>query len=234
MKLPEMKVCPKCGYIRKDQERAPAYECPRCGIIYGKYRPPAAPPTAAAAASPVTQPSAPSPKTSNRKPVPASAPASTATTADVLLLAVALGVLLEPVFGLTKLLKRLGVPGEGALSNVLGGRFFMVEVGVAGTLLSIVLAAVILFALGAQRSAPLSKGSKLVIAVMAINYFATMRFVDNPLSKLTSLVSGDGHWVTLQDLTLSLTMVVFGVFAIRQLIRWSRSLLDQSMSEVAE
>lgn len=29
--------CPKCGYTRKENEEAPEYECPRCGIVYEKY-----------------------------------------------------------------------------------------------------------------------------------------------------------------------------------------------------
>ncbi|GAA6142461.1 hypothetical protein [Hydrogenophaga sp. 5NK40-0174] len=41
MKMVELKVCPKCGYERKVQELVPAYECPQCGIVYGKYRSPA-------------------------------------------------------------------------------------------------------------------------------------------------------------------------------------------------
>jgi predicted RNA-binding Zn-ribbon protein involved in translation (DUF1610 family) len=29
-------TCPKCGYIRKPEDEAPNYECPRCGIVYAK------------------------------------------------------------------------------------------------------------------------------------------------------------------------------------------------------
>ena len=32
--------CPKCSYERKPTDQAPEYECPNCGIIYNKYRPP--------------------------------------------------------------------------------------------------------------------------------------------------------------------------------------------------
>lgn len=32
--------CPKCSYERKAADQAPDYECPNCGIIYDKYRPP--------------------------------------------------------------------------------------------------------------------------------------------------------------------------------------------------
>lgn len=30
-------TCPKCGYKRKPDDFAPAWQCPRCGIIYEKY-----------------------------------------------------------------------------------------------------------------------------------------------------------------------------------------------------
>lgn len=30
-------TCPKCNYTRQPGDTAPAYECPRCGIIYAKY-----------------------------------------------------------------------------------------------------------------------------------------------------------------------------------------------------
>jgi hypothetical protein len=234
MKLLELKVCPKCGYIRKDQERAPAYECPHCGIIYGKYRPPAPPPAPASAGStPQAQPAIQPGKVSVNKAAPAAAPVPPATSVDAFLLAVALGVLLEPVFGLTRLLKRIGFPGDGALSAVFGGRFFMIEVGVAGTLLSIALAAVILFALGAQRSVPLSRGRKVAITLLAINYLVTMRTLDSPLSKLSSLVTGNHIWVGAQDLTLSLTMVVFGVLVTQHLIQWSRALQVYNVPEVS-
>lgn len=32
-------TCPKCAYVRQPTDAAPDYECPRCGIIYAKYRP---------------------------------------------------------------------------------------------------------------------------------------------------------------------------------------------------
>ena len=32
--------CPKCSYERLPTDEAPEGECPRCGIIYAKYRPP--------------------------------------------------------------------------------------------------------------------------------------------------------------------------------------------------
>lgn len=235
MKLLELKECPKCGYVRKDQERAPAYECPHCGIIYSKYRPPAPPPAPASAAvppqaRPATQPGMVSDSQVAQQ---GATPISPATSVDALLLAVALGVLLEPVFGLTRLLKRLDIPGDGALSGVFGGRFTLMEVGVAGTLLSIVLAAVILFALGAQRSVPLSMGRKVAIAALAVNYYLTMQSMDSPLSKLGSLVFGNGMWIEAQDATLSLTMVVFGVLFIQHLIQWSRFLRAYDAAEVS-
>lgn len=31
-------VCPKCGYQRQPGDKGPEYECPRCGVIYDKYR----------------------------------------------------------------------------------------------------------------------------------------------------------------------------------------------------
>ncbi len=31
--------CPKCGYVRRSNDRAPAQECPSCGIIYSKFDP---------------------------------------------------------------------------------------------------------------------------------------------------------------------------------------------------
>lgn len=34
--------CPKCGYARTPADTAPDYECPRCGVVYAKYRPPEA------------------------------------------------------------------------------------------------------------------------------------------------------------------------------------------------
>lgn len=33
-----MTICPKCNYQRKTEDVSPDYECPRCGIIYSKYR----------------------------------------------------------------------------------------------------------------------------------------------------------------------------------------------------
>lgn len=30
-------TCPKCGYTRKPDDFAPAWQCPRCGIVYEKY-----------------------------------------------------------------------------------------------------------------------------------------------------------------------------------------------------
>jgi hypothetical protein len=30
--------CPKCSYERTPSDTAPAYECPRCGIVYAKYK----------------------------------------------------------------------------------------------------------------------------------------------------------------------------------------------------
>jgi hypothetical protein len=34
------RICPKCGYARQPDDYAPECECPRCGIIYAKCRPP--------------------------------------------------------------------------------------------------------------------------------------------------------------------------------------------------
>ena len=34
------RICPQCGYERQAKDLAPDYECPRCGIIYHKYRAP--------------------------------------------------------------------------------------------------------------------------------------------------------------------------------------------------
>jgi hypothetical protein len=31
------KKCPKCGYVRGENEISQEYECPRCGIVYDKY-----------------------------------------------------------------------------------------------------------------------------------------------------------------------------------------------------
>lgn len=30
-------TCPKCGYVRKPDDLAPAWQCPQCGIVYEKY-----------------------------------------------------------------------------------------------------------------------------------------------------------------------------------------------------
>ena len=38
--------CPKCSYVRQPTDTAPDWECPACGIVYAKYKPPV---TAAAA-----------------------------------------------------------------------------------------------------------------------------------------------------------------------------------------
>jgi hypothetical protein len=32
------RVCPKCAYRREPGDLAPEYECPRCGVVYEKYR----------------------------------------------------------------------------------------------------------------------------------------------------------------------------------------------------
>jgi hypothetical protein len=34
------RICPKCGYARQPDDYASEYECPRCGILYAKCRPP--------------------------------------------------------------------------------------------------------------------------------------------------------------------------------------------------
>ena len=34
-----MTVCPNCAYDRQESDRGPAGECPRCGIVYEKWRP---------------------------------------------------------------------------------------------------------------------------------------------------------------------------------------------------
>lgn len=31
-------TCPKCAYVRQPTDTAPDYECPKCGIIYAKFR----------------------------------------------------------------------------------------------------------------------------------------------------------------------------------------------------
>ena len=30
--------CPKCAYVRLTTDAAPSYECPKCGIVYEKYK----------------------------------------------------------------------------------------------------------------------------------------------------------------------------------------------------
>ena len=30
--------CPKCGYVRRPDDKAPETECPKCGVIYAKAR----------------------------------------------------------------------------------------------------------------------------------------------------------------------------------------------------
>ena len=32
------KICLKCGYVRKDTDTAPEYECPKCGVVYAKAK----------------------------------------------------------------------------------------------------------------------------------------------------------------------------------------------------
>lgn len=34
-----MTTCLKCGYIRKSTDASPDYECPKCGVVYAKYKP---------------------------------------------------------------------------------------------------------------------------------------------------------------------------------------------------
>jgi uncharacterized Tic20 family protein len=36
------KPCPKCSHVRSGAEAAPEWQCPKCGIAYAKYVPPAA------------------------------------------------------------------------------------------------------------------------------------------------------------------------------------------------
>jgi hypothetical protein len=145
---------------------------------------------------------------------------------DAALLAVALGVMLEPVFNLTRLLKHLGFPGNGALSEVFGGRlasrFSSVEVGLSGTLLSIGLAAVILFALGAQRSVSLSKGRRAVIVLLALTYFAVLQAPGWAMMGWTAEKFGSNIWPAVEDGTLTLTMLEFGFVFTAHLIQWSR------------
>lgn len=38
MSATEPIVCPRCGHARTASDDAPAWECPRCGIVYRKYR----------------------------------------------------------------------------------------------------------------------------------------------------------------------------------------------------
>ena len=39
--MPEAhRTCPKCGYQRQPKDQGPDSECPRCGLIYTKFRPP--------------------------------------------------------------------------------------------------------------------------------------------------------------------------------------------------
>lgn len=35
---PNPMQCPKCAYERTASDSAPVYECPKCGIVYAKYR----------------------------------------------------------------------------------------------------------------------------------------------------------------------------------------------------
>ena len=30
--------CPKCGYVRNERDTAPSTECPRCGIVFSKFK----------------------------------------------------------------------------------------------------------------------------------------------------------------------------------------------------
>jgi len=34
----KIRKCPKCGYERKENEIAPEWECPKCGIVYNKFK----------------------------------------------------------------------------------------------------------------------------------------------------------------------------------------------------
>ncbi len=36
MPTPKGRICPKCSYERKPTDSAPAWECPRCGVVYDK------------------------------------------------------------------------------------------------------------------------------------------------------------------------------------------------------
>lgn len=31
------KICPRCGYERKDTDQAPITDCPQCGVIYDRF-----------------------------------------------------------------------------------------------------------------------------------------------------------------------------------------------------
>lgn len=239
MKLLELKVCPKCGYIRKEEERAPAYECPRCGIIYGKYRPPAPPPAAAEqVTTPHARPAGKPSKAAGPAPVSTTRPGTEATTLDALLLSVALGVVLEPVFSLTRLLKHLGFRGQSVLSDVYGGglgaRFFSVEVSLAGTLLSIALAALILFALGAQRSVSLPKGRRAVIVLLALVYIGVMQAPGLSMMSGSFDKFGSDVWPVVENATITLTMVVLGAIFTMHLVEWSRWLKTPDEQEAAE
>ena len=33
------KECPKCGNVRRADEHAPEWQCPKCQIVYEKYKP---------------------------------------------------------------------------------------------------------------------------------------------------------------------------------------------------
>lgn len=233
MTLVEMKVCPKCGYTRNAMERVPAYECPQCGIIYGKYRPPAAAPPARGKPSSAAKANG----TSHPEMAPEAERVSSDTTLDATLLSVAWGVLLEPVFRMTNHIENLGFPGDGWLSEVFGGRlaasFFLVDVGVVGTLLSIGLMAMILFATGAQRSVPISTGRKVIMTLLALNYFVAMSPLEHPVANLVFYLFDRSIWTEVQDASLTLTMAAFAVMVSQHLIRWSRFLQTNDASEGA-
>lgn len=154
-----------------------------------------------------------------------------------MLLSVALGVILEPVFSLTRLLKHLGFPGNGALSEVFGGRlvsrFSSVEVGLSGTLFSIALAAVILFGLGAQRSVSLGKGRQKVIALLALCYLAVLQAPGWTMTIWSAETFGSNIWPAVENATLTLTMLVFGFVFTAHLIQWSRWLKTLGEQEVS-
>lgn len=50
-----MTTCPKCHYTRQPDDTAPDYECPRCGLVYAKYKPPPAPAPVVEKAAPVKE-----------------------------------------------------------------------------------------------------------------------------------------------------------------------------------